>query len=324
MWAPHRGRRRQGRSAAIAYGASVSEGFPFITFLSDYGLDDEFVGICHGVIARRCPQARVIDLTHGIPACDVLIGAIVLRDAVDFIPAGVHLAVVDPGVGATGEQARRAVALRTREQDRLLVGPDNGLLMQAADRLGGVVEAVDIGASPERLQPVSATFHGRDVFAPVAAALADGAPLRALGEPLDQALLHRIELPSARVAGQVLHAHVRSIDRFGNVALDAHAAQLEKIGVPIGTPASIEPVSASHRPAGYIGGTSASTAGAPAEAGNERPASAIRGRAFADVPAGRLLLYVDARGMLALAVNGGSAANALRLRAGDEVEVQGI
>src|SRR6478752_7140239 len=96
-----------------------------ITFLSDYGLLDEFVGVCHGVIARRAPAARVIDLTHAIPRHDVRAGATVLAAAVPFLPAGVHLAVVDPGVGAAGAQARRAVALRA--EDRLLVGPDNGL-----------------------------------------------------------------------------------------------------------------------------------------------------------------------------------------------------
>ncbi|HYB24188.1 MAG TPA: SAM-dependent chlorinase/fluorinase, partial [Solirubrobacteraceae bacterium] len=141
---------------------------PVITFLSDYGLLDEFVGVCHGVIARRCPSARVIDLTHAIPRHDVRAGAIVLRSAVPFLPAGVHLAIVDPGVSAVGRHARRSVAMRTVEQDRMFVGPDNGLLMPAAERLGGVAEAVDIGLSPERLEPVSRTFHGRDIFAPVA------------------------------------------------------------------------------------------------------------------------------------------------------------
>lgn len=274
----------------------MSEGSPFITFLSDYGLNDEFVGICHGVIARRCPQARVIDLTHGIPSCAVSIGAIVLRDAVAFTPPGVHLAVVDPSVGATGAQARRAVALRT-EQDRLLVGPDNGLLMPAADRLGGVVEAVDIGASSERLKPVSATFHGRDVFAPVAAALAAGTPLRRVGQPLEARLLRRIELPVATVSGEELHAHVLSVDHFGNVALDAEPVQLEQIGLKAGVRASIE-------------------------AGAGRPTAMFYGRAFADVQRDELLLYCDSRNMVALAVNEGSAVDVLGLAAGDALTLR--
>ena len=191
---------------------------PVITFLSDYGQLDEFVGVCHGVMARRCPSARVIDLTHSIPRHDVRSGAIVLRSALPFLPAGVHLAVVDPGVSAVGRHARRGVAIRTVDHDHLLVGPDNGLLMPAAERLGGVAEAVDIGESPERLQPVSRTFHGRDIFAPVAAALAAGEPLDAVGEPLPVAELRRIGLPSAHTERRRPHRpraaqrHVRQPD----------------------------------------------------------------------------------------------------------------
>jgi S-adenosyl-L-methionine hydrolase (adenosine-forming) len=143
-----------------------------ITFLSDYGLGDEFVGVVHGVIAGICPDARVIDLGHGVPRQDVSAGAAMLARALPYAPAGVHLAVVDPEVGAR----RRALALRTAEQGRLLVGPDNGLLLPAATQFGGVAEAVEISASPWRLEPVSATFHGRDLFAPVAASLARGEP----------------------------------------------------------------------------------------------------------------------------------------------------
>ena len=134
----------------------------FVTLLSDYGLADEFVGVLHGVIARRAPDVPRIDVAHGIARHDVRAGALALRAALGHMPAGVHLAVVDPGVGGS----RRAVALRCAQEDRLLVGPDNGLLTCAAERFGGVVEAVDIGASRHRLEPVSATFHGRDVFAP--------------------------------------------------------------------------------------------------------------------------------------------------------------
>src|SRR5919199_4278280 len=112
---------------------------PVITFLSDYGHDDDFVGVCHGVIARIAPEGRVIDITHGIPRHDVRSGALVLRRALPYFPPGVHLAVVDPEVGGR----RRAVALRTHEEDRLLVGPDNGLLVPAAERFGGVAEAME-------------------------------------------------------------------------------------------------------------------------------------------------------------------------------------
>ena len=152
-----------------------------ITFLSDYGHADDFVGVCHGVIARIVPEARVIDVTHGVARHDVRSGALILRRALPFFPPGVHLAVVDPQVGSE----RRAIALRTADEDRLLVGPDNGLLALAARRFGGAVEAVDIGRSQLRLEPASATFHGRDIFAPVAAHLAGGCALAAAGEPVD-------------------------------------------------------------------------------------------------------------------------------------------
>jgi S-adenosylmethionine hydrolase len=264
-----------------------------ISFLSDYGRGDEFVGVCHGVIARRCPEARVIDLTHEIPRHDVRTGALVLRDALAYMPAGVHLAVVDPTVGATGADARRAVALRTAEEDRLLVGPDNGLLMAAAERLGGVLEAVDVGRSPERLQPVSATFHGRDIFAPVAAALAAREPLADTGEPMPVEELRALELPSAEVREGALAAHVLRSDHFGNLMLDASHALLSAAGVRLGETVMVE-VQGQVHPGRY-----AST--------------------FADVAAGELLLYENAQRMAAVAVNRGSAAEQLRAGRDDEI-----
>jgi S-adenosyl-L-methionine hydrolase (adenosine-forming) len=266
---------------------------PTIAFLSDYGHADEFVGVCHGVIARRCPGARLIDLTHAIPRHDVRTGALVLRDSLAYLPSGVHLAVVDPEVGAVGRHARRAVALRAAAPGQLLVGPDNGLLMLAAERLGGVVEAIDIGRSPERLEPVSATFHGRDIFAPVAAALADGAPLGAVGEPLDIAELRVLELSSARVHDGSLTAHILRTDHFGNLILDASHAQLAAVGALLGGTLAVEIAGRAHR---------------------VRYAST-----FADVPPGELLLYEDAQQMAALAVNRGSAAEVLQVGRNDEL-----
>src|SRR5579862_4926258 len=153
---------------------------PLITFLSDFGLTDDFVGTCHGVIAGIAPDVRVIDITHGIRPGHVLQGALVLANTLAYMPAGIHLAVVDPGVGG----GRRALALRDGE-GRLHVGPDNGLLLLAADRLGGVVEARELANPDYSLQPVSRTFHGRDLFAPAAAHLAAGVALDELGPPLD-------------------------------------------------------------------------------------------------------------------------------------------
>ncbi len=269
---------------------------PVITFLSDYGLLDEFVGVCHGVIMRRCPAARMIDLTHSIPRHDVRSGAIVLRSALPFLPAGVHLAVVDPGVSAVGRHARRSVALRTVDQDHLLVGPDNGLLMPAAERLGGVAEAVDIGESPERLEPVSRTFHGRDIFAPVAAALAAGESLEAVGQPLPVQQLRRFGLPSAQLAGGALMVHVLRSDTFGNLILDAANEQLAELGALPGDLLTVT------------------------HAGAVR--TARYAATFAEVTPGELLIYEDATRMVALAVNRGSAAQLLGAGADDELTVR--
>lgn len=268
---------------------------PVITFLSDYGHRDEFVGVCRGVIIRRCPQARVIDITHGIPRHDVRFGALALRGALRYMPSGVHLAVVDPQVGARGEHARRAVALRLAQEERLLVGPDNGLLAPAAERLGGVLEAVDIGRSAERLEPVSASFHGRDIFAPVAGALAAGAPLAQVGEPLAVEELRGLELPRAHVEGGRLFAHVLHCDHFGNLILDATHEQLAQIGLRLGGGLALDCASGAY--------------------------SARYAHTFADVAAGELLLYEDAQQMAALAVNRGSAAEMLGVSSDAELTV---
>jgi S-adenosylmethionine hydrolase len=256
-----------------------------VTFLSDYGLSDDFVGVCHGVVARIAPDVRVVDITHAVARHDVREGAIVLRRALEFMPAGVHLAVVDPGVGSR----RRAVALRCAEEERLLVGPDNGLLWLAAQRFGGVVEAADIADSPLRLAPVSASFHGRDVFAPVAAHLATGeVTLAQAGAPLDPAGLAALDLPRAQPAdGGGLLAHVLLADGYGNVMLDAENAGALRHG---------DRVTVNGRPARY-------------------------GHTFSDVPAGELLLYADGYGALSLAVNGGSALATLGLQRDGEVRL---
>jgi hypothetical protein len=251
---------------------------PVITFLSDYGLQDEFVGICHGVIAGVCPAARVIDLTHGVPRHDIRAGAVILAESLAYIPAGVHLAVVDPDVGAQ----RRAVAL-TLADERSLVGPDNGLLWLAAQAGGGIVEAVDIAHSPFRRQPVSATFHGRDIFAPVAAHLAAGVALAEVGAPVDPAELVRIELIGPRREGDALIAHVRYIDRFGNLQLDADHGALAGTGLRLGRPATVQ-----H--------------------GDAEPRTLTYARTFADVAPEQPLLYEDAARRLSIAVNHGDAA----------------
>jgi S-adenosyl-L-methionine hydrolase (adenosine-forming) len=258
-----------------------------ITFLSDYGVLDDFVGVCHGVMARIAPQARVIDVSHGVPRHDVRTAAIVLRRSLPSFAPGVHLAVVDPEVGTE----RRAIALRTAEEDRLLVGPDNGLLSLAAQRFGGIVEAVDVSRSVHRLEPVSATFHGRDIFAPVAAALAAGADLAGAGEPLDGDEVVRLHMPLARVETDGLVAHAIAFDGFGNVTLDVEHEELTGAGLRLGTQVTVN-----GRRAHYA-------------------------TTFTDVAAGNLLLYEDAYRTLALAVNRGSAREALGLELDAELTI---
>jgi S-adenosyl-L-methionine hydrolase (adenosine-forming) len=195
-----------------------------ITFLTDFGLQDDFVGTCHGVIAMIAPESRVIDLTHGIDPQAVLQGAIVLRNAIGFAPVGVHLAVVDPDVGGN----RRPIAVATRD-GRRLVGPDNGLLLLAADELG--IAAVHELAEPRfRLPEVSRTFHARDIFAPAAAHLAVGVPIADLGPQLDPASLVRIELPRTEIGRSQVRATVLIVDRFGNVATNMRRAELDALG----------------------------------------------------------------------------------------------
>ena len=263
-----------------------------ITFLSDYGHEDDFVGVCHAVMARVAPDARIVDLAHSVARHDVRTGALVLRRTLPFAPPGVHLAVVDPEVGGR----RRAVALRCAEDDRLLVGPDNGLLLPAAEHFGGVVEAVEISGSPHRLRPVSATFHGRDLFAPVAAALAAGASLAEAGRPLEADELVQLELPSARIEGPELAAHALAIDRFGNVTLDALHDQLSQAGLRLGHKVVVSVEGEEH--------------------------DAQYATTFADVAAGELLLYEDAYRTLALAVNRGSAADRMAVGLDDEVRLR--
>lgn len=263
-----------------------------ITFLSDYGAGDEFVGVCHAVIARIAPGAAVIDIAHGIRRHDLAHGAAVLAASLPYSPPGVHLAIVDPGVGGP----RRAIAARAAEDERLFVGPDNGLLAPALDRFGGAVAAVDVSATPVRLEPVSATFHGRDLFAPVAAHLARGAELAGLGEPVDPGGLLRLERPMPRVGEGELEAEVSHLDGFGNVVLAAAAGDATAAGFAAGAALLVE--------------------------GPEGAHEARLGRAFADVPEGSLLLHVDSSGALALAVNRGSAAELLGARGGVSIRVR--
>jgi S-adenosylmethionine hydrolase len=251
-----------------------------VTLLTDYGPNDEFVGVCHGVIRTIEPDASIIDITHGIGRHDVRHGAISLRNALPYMPVGVHVAIVDPQVGTE----RRGVAVRC-EDGRVLVGPDNGLLALAWERAGGAAEAIDITRSPHRLEPISSTFHGRDIFVPVAAQIAAGAEFRDAGEPLPVDALMGLDLPKPMISPGSATAHALLIDGYGNVSLDLSHDDLIDLGM---------------------------TLGARLEVGGPRlSAEATIVQTFADVAPGEMLVYEDAWGAIAVAVNRGDAAKAL-------------
>lgn len=276
---------------------------PIVTLLTDYGHDDEFVGVCHGVILSIARAARIVDVTHGIPRHDVRRGAVVLRNALPYMPRGVHVAVVDPQVGTE----RRALALLC-EDGQILVGPDNGVLSLAWESCGGVDIAVDVTRSPHRLEPVSASFHGRDLFAPVAAQIAAGAEVADAGEPVDPATLERIELPRARIDDDgTLVAHAVTIDAYGNVALNVTHDQLAGTGLMLGATAEIE--------------VDSGEGGAAVKLGGGRIAAPFVST-FADVGAGEAIVYEDASRTLAIAINRGDAASELGLSPDDEVRLR--
>ena len=262
-------------------------GYEWISFTSDYGLKDNFVGVCHGVMARVAPRARVIDVTHAVAAQDVRHGAVVLAQAVPYLPAAVHLAVVDPGVGTE----RGMVAVQAGGQ--LLVGPDNGLLVWAAEALGGVDRVHALANPAYRLEPVSRTFHGRDVFAPAAAHLAAGVDPAELGPEVDPEGLARLARPAGQVVEGRAHGGVVLVDHFGNLALDLRREQLDEMGVAFGDPVELSLGGRTHR--------------------------LVFAETFASVLAGGLVLHEDSFGSLAVAVNLGRAAERLAARPGDPV-----
>ena len=263
---------------------------PLVTFLTDFGLQDDFVGTCHGVIKRIAPDAEIIDITHGIEPQQVLQGAIVLANTMPYMPTGVHLAVVDPGVGSP----RRALVVRGAG-GRLYVGPDNGLLVPAAERLGGIEGANELTNPAYRLEPVSLTFHGRDVFSPAAAHLANGLDPDELGPAIDPATLVRLHLPEPELGSRRLRATVLYVDRFGNVQLNLALHHLEQVGIEPGTEVEIELLVDRY--------------------------DAVAARTFADARPGDIILYEDAYGNVSVAIRNGDAAGKLALEPGQELGI---
>jgi S-adenosyl-L-methionine hydrolase (adenosine-forming) len=263
----------------------------FITFLTDFGLEDDFVGTCHGVLKRIAPDSQIIDITHGIRPGHVLQAALMLANTLPYMPAGVHLAVVDPGVGG----GRRPLALRDAE-GRLYVGPDNGLLIPAADCFGGVVEAHELANPEYALDSVSRTFHGRDLFSPAAAHLSLGVALGELGPPVDPEALVRLDLPAPEVGQSRIRATVLGVDRFGNIALNLSREHLDSVAIVPGMRVEL------------------------ATRGNRY--YAVAARTFGDAPRGELILYEDSYRSVAIAVSRGSAAAVLGVEEGAEIVLQ--
>lgn len=262
----------------------------FITFLTDFGLRDDFVGTCHGVMKRIAPDVQIIDITHGIAPQSVLQGALTLANTLPFMPEGVHLAVVDPGVGG----ARRALALLDGE-GRIHVGPDNGLLLPAAERLGGIAEAHELTSPEYALESVSRTFHGRDLFSPAAAHLALGVPLAELGPPIAVDALAQLDLPRPEVGTSRIRCTVLSVDRFGNIQLNLDRSHLEQVGVVPGTRVELQ-------------------------VGSERY-YAVAARTFADARPGDIILYEDAYRNVSIAITHGSAAAMLGIKVEQDLRI---
>jgi hypothetical protein len=263
----------------------------FITFLTDFGLQDDFVGTCHGVIKGIAPDAHIIDITHGIPPQDVLQGALTLANSLPFTPAGVHLAVVDPGVGGS----RRALVLRDRS-GRIHVGPDNGLLIPATEKFGGIDVAHELANPEYALESVSRTFHGRDLFSPAAAHLARGVELSELGPPVAEDALARLDLPEPEIGATRIRCTVLGIDRFGNVQLNLNRSHVDEVGLAPGTRVELQ-------------------------VGPERY-YAVAARTFADARPGDLILYEDSYRNLSIAINGGNAAAMFAIKPGRDIRIQ--
>jgi S-adenosylmethionine hydrolase len=261
----------------------------YITFLTDFGLQDDYVGVCRGVMKRIAPEAQILDLSHGISPQAVTEGALMLARAIPYLPEGIHLAVVDPGVGS----ARRGIALRTGD-GRVFVGPDNGLLSLAAPP-----ESVDAARSLTNpryhLEHVSRTFHARDVFAPVAAHLAAGVAFDDLGVEVDPATLVRLDLPRPEVSSNAMRATVLAVDRFGNLQLNLRREDVDVFGVQPGDRVELKFAL--------------------------DPYYAVVAETFEDTSRGELLVYEDSYGAYSIAISGGNASRLTGASAGDLVRI---
>jgi len=260
-----------------------------ISFLSDYGHDDEFVGVVRSVIRAIAPEVAVVDVTHQVPPHDIRAGALALARSAQYLCPGVVLAVVDPGVG--GE--RRAVAVEVGDGASVLVGPDNGLLAPAVALVGGAGRAVELTDLAFQLEAPGPTFAGRDVFAPVAAHLCAGTRLEALGPEIDPAGLLPAVLPISHIDDEgLLVAEVLWVDRYGNAQLNVDPDEVAAFGDRMGL-----------------------------RIGDDRR-TARRARSYGDIAPGEIGLVIDSYGLLSVAVDRHSAAERLGLHAGSGVLIE--
>ncbi len=260
-----------------------------ISFLSDYGHADEFVGVCKAVIRQLAPAVMVLDITHDIAAHDIRAGSLALVRSIQYLPDGVVMAIVDPGVGT----ARKAVAVEAGERgEYVFVGPDNGLLAPAVAMVGGARRAVVLTNEEHHLGAPGATFAGRDIFSPVAAKLCTGVALAALGEEIDPALLLPAMLPLTRADDESVFGEVLWVDRYGNVQLNIDPGEVDSMGDVLTL-----------------------TYG-------ERSRTATRYNTYASIKAGTIGLVVDSYGLLSVCIDRFSAARELGIGAGTAVSLQ--
>lgn len=267
----------------------MGRAYETISFLSDYGHTDEFVGVVHSVVRGIAPEVRVIDISHEVSAHDVRAGALTLVRAVQYLAPGIVMAVVDPGVGTD----RRAIAVSVGEDDEaIFLGPDNGLLAPAVAMVGGAARVVELTEPAYHLPAPGRSFAGRDIFAPVAAHLCNGADLLDLGPLVDPDSLVPGLVPLARQEGENLETEVLWVDRFGNLQLNVGPDDVEAFGDRV------------------------------AVRWGDELRTAVRADAYDEIGPGDLGLLIDSYGLLALTLNRSSAADELGLHAGDPVTLR--
>jgi len=261
---------------------------PIITFLSDFGLSDEWVGVCKAVMIKISPEARILDISHQIPSFDVKKGALVLASALPFMPRSVHLAVVDPGVGTE----RRGIVIEARRGD-FLVGPDNGLLIPAAIKLAGIKNIVEITNEKYFSTPISPTFQARDIFAPVAAYLANGVSMKEFGPAIKRDSLVKAPWGKPKVLKDRIEAEVIDLEKFGTIRFNCTRKELNKLGIDYGDRVKVR------------------------WADKELTLPFVK--TFGEVAVGEALLLIDSSDFLCLAINQGEAASQFGLKVGERV-----